>query len=365
LSGVQIQLATCAVSFERIFHYVDLPAAAAPVPASSSSSSSSRRRRGSGTSSSRLRKEEQEEQEVPLLRLGDVVGDVRFEQVSFSYASPPPLLLDSSLPEGGAPPPEAAEEAAAGGGEGTRAPLDCGGKAEERPKGTFTRPEEEEAAAAEEEEETAVEEARRWTLADVSVHFRAGELTAIVGANGSGKTTLAFLLMGFLRPQRGEIFIDGHPLSRIAGSHHRSSSFCFPSRAPAPEPLGLAAHVGFLSQECYLLNDTVATNLRLGRADATTDELHEICRVVGVHDKICSLPDGYPHRPPPPRVHALGVPNESIVGRTGPRYDTVVGHRASSLSGGEKQKLAIARLRLQHCLHQPPPANNMLFNLCM
>jgi ABC-type multidrug transport system fused ATPase/permease subunit len=306
LSGVQIQLATCAVSFERIFHYVDLPAAA-PAPAGSSSSSS-RWRWASGTSSSRLRKEqeqeqEEQEQEVPLLRLGDVVGDVRFERVSFSYAPPPPLPLDSTLPEGGgdddAPPEEAA--AAAGGEEGTRAPPDGGGKAEERPKATRTpRPE----AEAEEE----AEEARRWTLADVSVHFRAGEVTAIVGANGSGKTTLAFLLMGFLRPQRGEIFIDGHPLSRIAGSHHHHdhhhhrSSSSFPSRAPAPEPLGLAAHVGFLSQECYLLNDTVATNLRLGRADATTDELHEICRVVGVHDKICSLPDGYPHRPPPPRA---------------------------------------------------------------
>jgi len=216
LSGVHIQLSTCAVSFEKIFRYLDLSTDDHLTPT--------------------------KHEELPLLRLTDIVGDVRFEDVCFSYPLP-------------------------GSSPGTQY----------------------------------IDKPVHLTIDSVSLHCRAGQTTAIVGANGSGKSTLALLLMGFLRPQRGEIFIDGHPLSRLMG------------------PYTLAEHAGFLSQESYLLNDTVATNLRLGRADASLDELQAICRVVGIHDKIASLPQG---------------------------YDTVVGHRAASLSGGEKQRLAIARVLL-------------------
>ena len=138
-------------------------------------------------------------------------------------------------------------------------------------------------------------------IAGVTLDVPAGTTLALVGETGSGKTTLAGLVARLHDPDAGRVTIDGVDLRdmRLAD---------------------LAAIVGVVSQETYLLHTTVRENLRYARPEATDAEIEAAARAAQVHDLIAALPDG---------------------------YDTVVGSRGHRFSGGEKQRLAIARTLLR------------------
>jgi ATP-binding cassette subfamily B protein len=143
--------------------------------------------------------------------------------------------------------------------------------------------------------------AHRLALDDVTLDVPAGAQIALVGETGSGKTTLGGLVARLYDPTSGRVTIDGVDLRDMSLAD-------------------VAALVGVVSQETYLLHATVRENLRYAKADATDVEIEDAARAARIHDLIVSLPEG---------------------------YDTVVGARGHRFSGGEKQRLAIARTLLR------------------
>ena len=149
--------------------------------------------------------------------------------------------------------------------------------------------------------EAANESPREWTLDDVSMRIEPGQLAALVGPSGAGKTTITYLVPRLYDVQRGSITIDGRDV-----------------RGVTLESLG--ENIGVVTQETYLFHTTIRRNLEYGRPDAAQEELEAAARAAYIHDRIAELPDG---------------------------YDTIVGERGYKLSGGEKQRLAIARVILK------------------
>ena len=141
-----------------------------------------------------------------------------------------------------------------------------------------------------------------WTLQDVSFVVPPGTKTALVGETGSGKTTCAYLVARLYDATEGTVTIDGVDVRDLT----------FES---------LAATVGVVSQETYLFHATVRENLRFAKPDATDEEVEEAARAAQIHELVATLPDG---------------------------YDTVVGERGYRFSGGEKQRMAIARTILRN-----------------
>jgi ATP-binding cassette, subfamily B, bacterial len=141
-----------------------------------------------------------------------------------------------------------------------------------------------------------------WTLRDISFTVPAGSKTALVGETGSGKTTLAYLTARLYDVDRGGVTIDDVDV--------RDLTF----RA-------LAELVGVVSQETYLFHESVRENLRFAKPDATDEEIERAAEAARIHHVIAALPDG---------------------------YDTVVGERGYRFSGGEKQRIAIARTILRN-----------------
>jgi len=139
-------------------------------------------------------------------------------------------------------------------------------------------------------------------LHEISFEMQPGQLTALVGPSGAGKTTITYLLPRLYDPMEGRVLLDGHDLRDI-------------------QLASLAEHMGMVTQETYLFHDTIRANLLYARPQATQAELEAACQAANIHDFIASLPDG---------------------------YDTIVGERGYRLSGGEKQRVAIARVVLKN-----------------
>ena len=142
---------------------------------------------------------------------------------------------------------------------------------------------------------------REWTLQDVSLSIEPGQLAALVGPSGAGKTTMTYLVPRLYDVQRGAVEIDGVDVRNLK-----------------LESLGDL--IGVVTQETYLFHTTIRRNLLYGRPDATEEELDAAARAANIYDRIAELPEG---------------------------YDTIVGERGYKLSGGEKQRLAIARVILK------------------
>jgi ATP-binding cassette, subfamily B, bacterial len=141
-----------------------------------------------------------------------------------------------------------------------------------------------------------------WALEDIDIEIPAGTTTAIVGETGAGKTSLGYLVSRLYDVTRGRVTIDGVDIRELTFS-------------------SLAASVGVVSQETYLFNATIRENLRFAKPDATDEEVEEAARAAQIHGLISTLPDG---------------------------YETVVGERGYRFSGGEKQRIAIARAVLRN-----------------
>jgi subfamily B ATP-binding cassette protein MsbA len=144
-------------------------------------------------------------------------------------------------------------------------------------------------------------EAGEAVLRDVDLEVRRGQVVAIVGPSGAGKTTLVDLLPRFYEPTRGEIAMDGVPITRYT---RRS----------------LRRLMGIVSQETVLLNDTVLANIAYGRTDFTLEQVRAAARAANADEFVLRLPDG---------------------------YQTMLGERGTRLSGGQRQRIAIARALLR------------------
>lgn len=166
-------------------------------------------------------------------------------------------------------------------------------------KGNGKKKDEEHASASGVSESSS--QAREVALEGVSFIARPGQLVALVGPSGAGKTTLTYLIPRLYDPTDGVIRIDGHDL-----------------RGVTLESLSQA--IGMVTQETYLFHDTIRTNLTYAKTDATQAEIEAAARAANIHNFIMGLPDG---------------------------YDTIVGERGYRLSGGEKQRIALARVILK------------------
>lgn len=145
-------------------------------------------------------------------------------------------------------------------------------------------------------------QARSIALDQVSFQAQRGQLVALVGPSGAGKTTLTYLIPRLYDPSSGIIRLDGHDLRDVTLD-------------------SLSAQIGMVTQETHLFHDTIHTNLQYAKPESTQKEVESACRIANIHEFIRALPDG---------------------------YDTIVGERGYRLSGGEKQRLALARVILKN-----------------
>jgi ABC-type transport system involved in Fe-S cluster assembly fused permease/ATPase subunit len=145
-------------------------------------------------------------------------------------------------------------------------------------------------------------DSRKSALHGLSFSCRPGTRTALVGESGGGKSTVFRLLFRFYNAQDGSIQVDGHDVRDVTID-------------------SLRKHIGVVPQDTVLFNESLMYNLRYANQDATNEEIFDACRAASIHEKILSFPDG---------------------------YETKVGERGLRLSGGEKQRVAIARTILKN-----------------
>jgi ATP-binding cassette subfamily B protein len=151
------------------------------------------------------------------------------------------------------------------------------------------------------DEEQPASQARVTALEDISFQANPGQLVALVGPSGAGKTTLTYLIPRLYDPNEGRVMIDGIDVRDVTLD-------------------SLSDQIGMVTQETYLFHDTIRTNLSYAHLDASQTELENAAKAANIHDFIMDLPNG---------------------------YDTIVGERGYRLSGGEKQRIALARVILK------------------
>ncbi|MDD9954626.1 MAG: ABC transporter ATP-binding protein [Anaerolineaceae bacterium] len=144
-------------------------------------------------------------------------------------------------------------------------------------------------------------QARENALEDISFTMEPGQLVALVGPSGAGKSTMTWLIPRLYDPDQGRILVDGKDLRDVTLK-------------------SLVRQIGMVTQETYLFHDSIRSNLRYARLDASEEDMKAACRAANIHNFIVDLEKG---------------------------YDTLVGERGYRLSGGEKQRIAIARVILK------------------
>jgi ATP-binding cassette subfamily B protein len=231
--------------------------------------------------------------------LHDVKGELVFQDVSFKYDSGAENLLNRVKRPGQM--------------DGVLASLSGTAPAETRRKASPRRANGDSSLALQadvagangyssEVEKAITSQAREEALEGIHFQVTPGQLVALVGPSGAGKTTLTYLIPRLYDPSGGRILIDGHDLRDVTLD-------------------SLSEQIGMVTQETHLFHDTIRTNLLYARLDATQAEIEAAAKAANIHDFIHDLPD---------------------------RYDTIVGERGYRLSGGEKQRIALARVILKN-----------------
>ena len=144
-------------------------------------------------------------------------------------------------------------------------------------------------------------QARPVALEEISFHAAPGKLLALVGPSGAGKTTLTYLIPRLYDPTEGRILLDGIDLREVSLA-------------------SLSAQIGMVTQENHLFHDTIRMNITYAKLDASQEQIEAAAKAANIHDFIMGLPEG---------------------------YDTIAGERGYRLSGGEKQRIALARVILK------------------
>lgn len=226
------------------------------------------------------------------IALKDVKGKVAYDNVSFSY------LAGETAPGQAA----AALSEVVRWGEAPAAALSLADRKARQPNGRGNGGNDSKALMLAGGEAVGADPADvRYALRDVSFTVEPGQLAALVGPSGAGKTTITYLLPRLYDPTSGSITIDGTDIRDVKLE-------------------SLASQIGMVTQETYLFHDTIRANLLYARLDASEEQMIEAAKAANIHDFIVDLPDG---------------------------YDTIVGERGYRLSGGEKQRVAIARVLLK------------------
>jgi ATP-binding cassette subfamily B protein len=226
------------------------------------------------------------------IRLKDVRGDLVFEDVSFSYGTATTRQLNEVQRFGQSD----SMGAALSGGEQSEAEKQL---AEAISKND--EPEQDEDRH-DDDKQNAHSQARSLALEHISFSVKPGQLVALVGPSGAGKTTVTYLIPRLYDPIAGRILIDGVDLKEVSLD-------------------SLTAQIGMVTQETHLFHDTILTNLLYAKLDATEPEIEDAAKAANIHDFIMDLPE---------------------------RYQTIVGERGYRLSGGEKQRIALARVILKN-----------------
>lgn len=229
--------------------------------------------------------------------LRDVRGELEFDNVSFDYHIDPSKLLKDVKRYG------RHEDVAAVLSLADKKTADDGRQTpkSENGRGSAINRREERTASSSDGETDSPSQARDVALERISFVAHRGQLIALVGPSGAGKTTTTYLIPRLYDPTSGVIRIDGHDLKDVTLE-------------------SLSSAIGMVTQETYLFHDTIRTNLTYAKIDATQAEIESAARAANIHNFIMDLPDG---------------------------YDTIVGERGYRLSGGEKQRIALARVILK------------------